>query len=346
MSTPKQERIVLFGGPNAERLVSVASAQNISQGTGAKLWFWSKIGEIYEVSLSELIAHNNPFVKEFIPSTTPIFSNLEMALDDADTRARNPVFILAVHGTVGEDGILQEWLEDRGFKFTGSSSVSSANAFDKVKAVHAVKNAGIQVPQSVICNTADLMDCKKQLLSSFETFGSIVLKPNASGSSDGLVCITDATHIETALNVLAQRQGEDFLIEEMIKGIEITVGVIEREDGAIVALPPSEIRLEKGTTFDYNGKYLGKGSTEITPAQIPQQKIIEAQDVATKAHTLFGCRGYSRTDLFLTDTGFVFIEINTLPGLTKASFIPQELEAAHIPLSQFIEEQITIAQNK
>jgi len=101
--------------------------------------------------------------------------------------------------------------------------------------------------------------------------------------------------------------------------------------------------LEAGRTFDFDGKYLGKGVREITPADVSESIARAAQAVALAAHEAVGCRGYSRTDVIMGKDGPVFLEINTLPGLTRASFIPQQLEAAGIDLRDFLERQIEIA---
>jgi D-alanine-D-alanine ligase len=101
--------------------------------------------------------------------------------------------------------------------------------------------------------------------------------------------------------------------------------------------------LESGRTFDFDGKYLGKGVREITPAAISEEMARAAQRVALTAHQAVGCRGYSRTDVIMGNDGPVFLEINTLPGLTRASFIPQQLAAAGIELRHFLERQIQIA---
>src|SRR5919108_132150 len=133
--------------------------------------------------------------------------------------------------------------------------------------------------------------------------------------------------------------------EQIISGIELTVGVVDGPKGAR-ALPPSEVRLEEGRAFDYEGKYLGKGTREITPAEVPARVSRAAQQVALDAHKALGCEGYSRTDVICSERGPVFLEINTLPGLTRMSFIPQQLAAEGTSMKSFLEGQIALARRR
>ena len=109
------------------------------------------------------------------------------------------------------------------------------------------------------------------------------------------------------------------------------------------ALPASEIVLNEGHSFDYNGKYLGSGTTELTPAPLTEIEMKRAQQVAIQAHKALGCYGYSRTDMILSGQDVYFLETNTLPGLSKPSFVPQQLQAAGMSVEQFISRQLILA---
>ena len=106
------------------------------------------------------------------------------------------------------------------------------------------------------------------------------------------------------------------------------------------------MRLEEGRAFDYEGKYLGKGTREITPAEVPAAVSRAAQDLAVAAHQALGCEGYSRTDAIVSAKGPVFLELNTLPGLTRASFLPQQLAAEGTSMLSFLEGQLAIARRR
>lgn len=333
-----EDTIILFGGQGSERLVSVASAQNIATNLDAALWFWDAQGAVYVVSRAALLAHQKPFENDFTPQSAPVFPNLEEALDSIiDTK---PVIFLAVHGGKGEDGTLQGWLEKRGIRFTGSGKDASERAFNKIAAKDIAQMHNIRIARSMTCSGSDADGCSRLIADARSEFGDIVVKPVESGSSDGLHFLNQGDDSATLLDQLSI-QGETYLIEERIVGREITVGIVEHT-GTLLALPPSEVLVGPGASFDYAAKYLG-GATEITPANLSLDEIRASADIAKRVHTAIGCRGYSRTDLILSSTGFVFLEINTLPGLTKASFIPQQLEAAHIPMKDFVNEQLEIA---
>jgi D-alanine-D-alanine ligase len=104
--------------------------------------------------------------------------------------------------------------------------------------------------------------------------------------------------------------------------------------------------MDEGRAFDFEGKYLGKGTREVTPADAPVAMLASVQQTVLTAHEALGCRGYTRTDVIVTDKGVHFLETNTLPGMTKASFIPQQLAAAGIDVSEFLVEQLWIARNR
>lgn len=169
-----------------------------------------------------------------------------------------------------------------------------------------------------------------------------MVKPIEGGSSVGLCKILKNEDIDSAVKLTADPNAPEFFAEAMLFGPELTVGVFEK-DGKVFALPPSEVITDTGKAFDYAGKYLGVGTKEVTPAEQPPEIIKRAQELAVSVHSALGCRGYSRTDMIVTKSGPILLEINTLPGLTKASFIPQQLAAAHIPIADFIEAQVALA---
>jgi D-alanine-D-alanine ligase len=112
------------------------------------------------------------------------------------------------------------------------------------------------------------------------------------------------------------------------------------------ALPPSEVRMDPGRAFDFAGKYLGKWTREITPAEVSPEVTRAAQELALAAHRALGCVGYSRTDMIVGPQGPVFLELNTLPGLTRMSFIPQQLAAEGTPMLTFLQGQIELAKQR
>jgi D-alanine-D-alanine ligase len=308
--------IILFGGSSEERFVSVASAQNLSSKIPeAKLWFLNKEGCIFVIPSTDLSEHASAFVNEFIPRSKALYKNVSASLAEL----KNQSVIIALHGTEGEDGALQKILEDQGIRFTGSSSQASSLAFDK------------KTEEEISKAQALLTQHKK-----------IVLKPLANGSSVGLFIVTSSEELEASIAEIKSKKLGAYLAEPFITGREITVGVWEKEKGKNIALPCSEVRVLQGRQFDYEGKYLGDGVQELTPAPISEAETLACQKVALSLHQLVGCKGYSRTDLILTEKGPYLLEINTLPGLTKASFIPQQLAVIQVELRDFFAKQLDL----
>ncbi|HEX7150672.1 MAG TPA: ATP-grasp domain-containing protein [Thermoanaerobaculia bacterium] len=330
--------IILFGGTSDERHVSVASAQNVVRTLGNALcWFWSPDGRVHDVSPTELLAHQRPFELDFEPSRPAIWPDLEQALDTMPVD--DPVFFLALHGGAGEDGTVQRLLEARGLPFTGSGSEASANAFDKGRAKELVASA-VQIAESRIARTADeVLDAARDLLSRHER---VVLKPLAAGSSRGLFFVNGSSDLEGIIAKIRALKIA-YIVEQYIAGRELTVGVIDHGEGPF-ALPVIEIEVDAGFSFDYEGKYLGKGTREICPANIPPHMAAAAQATALAAHLALGCEGYSRTDIMAAgEEEMYFLELNTLPGLTISSLVPQELRAADITFRAFLEKQLELA---
>jgi len=333
--------VVLFGGPSGERRVSVATAQNVlTVLPQAVPWFAAADGRIYKPPREEVLQHQQPFTAEFAPQGAPVAASLEAALAGLAT---DTVFFLALHGDWGEDGTVQKLLETRKLAFTGSGSKASADAFDKGIAKGLVKKRGVRIADSLVLPTG-VNHIEAALSGQLARHGRVVAKPVAGGSSVGLHHVHTSDEAHKAAAEIA-KSGQPYLCEEYISGRELTIGVVEGPNGRR-ALPPSEVQIDQGRAFDYEGKYLGKGTVEITPAEVSPAIGLAAQTLALTAHEALGCYGYSRTDLIVDQRGPVFLETNTLPGLTKASFIPQQLAAEGTPIAKFLEEQIELARKR
>jgi D-alanine-D-alanine ligase len=338
----KKDIVLFFGGTSEERLVSVASAQNLAQNYSfSELVFQSRNEQLFKVTLTELLAHQDVFTQEFRPQGIAYAKSLEDVVNDF----RNKVLFLALHGTQGENGQVQSLLEQNKIAFTGSGSKSSHLAFEKNLAKKVIADAGMRLPLDFKFNVQQIT----KLIPKFEKFLNLhkkmILKPTASGSSFGLHIISTHEQLQEALVAIAKEDYETYLAENFIQGRELTVGVVQQDD-ELIALPASEIIINQGRAFDYEGKYLGAGSTELTPAQLESEQLEEVQRMALNAHIAFGCYGYSRTDLILTEQGPCFLETNTLPGLSKPSFFPQQLLAADFLFKNFIEAQIHLAEHR
>ena len=334
------EAILLFGGKSEERLVSVASAQNLAgQYEFSELIFQDKTEKIFRITKAELFAHQDVFRSEFVPKSAAVAESLQAAIPFF----KNKTVFLGWHGAHGENGEVQKLLEAEQILFTGSGSGASKSAFEKNLAKAIILNAGIKVPVELKFKTSEMNSLRSRFEKFLKQHGKVVFKPIGSGSSYGLHIVANEVELESALAAIAQDVFEDYLLENFITGRELTVGVVQ--DGEeLISLPASEIIVEEGHSFDYEGKYLGTAASEITPADLTPEDLEKVQRLALDAHIALGCYGYSRTDIILTGDGPVFLETNTLPGLSKPSFIPQQLLAADIPFRHFIAAQLQLAQ--
>jgi len=321
---------ILFGGTNKERLVSVASAQALHRALPeADLWFWAADDTVHEVRSPTLLNHSRPFEDEFQPGS-PSLGVIEAALDKA--RAEDRVLVLGLHGGRAENGELQAMCELRGIPFTGSGSASSYLAFDKVSAKRFVAIAGVKAPGGVALENIE---------AALAEHGKLIAKPARDGSSYGLIFVNAAQDLVAVRNAA---RTEEYLIEPFIAGAEATCGVLEQSDGALMSLPPVEIiPAEGGFGFDYVAKYLASGTQEICPARFAPEVNAQIMDQALKAHKALSCSGYSRSDFIVTAKGPVYLETNTLPGLTQASLYPKALKAQGIAFADFLHDQIALA---
>lgn len=337
----EQNIILLFGGDSDERLVSVASAQAMAEAiTPKKLWFWHRNGPVYQVTNEELQGHKNPFTNEFIPHGEPVFVDIESSIKSPESHGF--VFLLGLHGGRGENGYVQEILERHHRPFTGSGSRASAVAFNKIATKEALKPLGIKMAPHIIIESKDRESIQQNLKSFFDSYCHIIVKPICGGSSLGCFFIRDLSDISHAASEMA-KQNRIFMAEKIIYGREVTLGVVVI-DGQEKPLVGTEIVLDANRSFDYEGKYLGAGTQEITPARISEQEMREAQRIAVLAHRGLHLRGYSRTDLILAEDGFYYLETNTLPGMSRSSLVPQQLALAGISLRQFLMNLIKEAQ--
>jgi D-alanine-D-alanine ligase len=318
---------ILFGGTNKERLVSVASAQALCEALpDADLWFWHVADTVHEVTPALLVGHKRPFEDEFQPESRGL--PLAQALDRAKADGR--VLVLSLHGGRAENGELQIMCEVRGVPFTGSGSASSHLAFDKTAAKHFAALGGVTSPAGIDLGNLD---------EAFAEYGKLIAKPVKDGSSYGLIYVVARQDLVAVRNAA---KTEEYLIEPFISGTEATCGVLEQSDGKVFTLPPIEIVAAEGR-FDYTAKYLLKSTQEICPGRFSPEVTAQLQDLAVKAHRALSCSGYSRSDFIISAKGPVYLETNTLPGLTKASLYPKMLKAQGIEFTDFLHDQIALA---
>jgi D-alanine-D-alanine ligase len=225
-----------------------------------------------------------------------------------------------IHGTFGEDGHLQKILEDRGIAYTGEGVVASEIAFDKIRTKEKFQEHGVTTPPSEVIHARQRPTIPLP----------IVVKAPRQGSTVGVVIVKNESDLESAV-AEASKYGRELLIEKFVAGRELTIGILGDQ-----ALPILEI-IPKGGFYDFNNKYPflnpqgGGGAEHVCPANIDAGKTKEIQELALRAFRSAGLQVYARVDVILADDGKPYIlEINTIPGMTEASLLPEAAAAAGI----------------
>ena len=313
MSKRKLKVALIFGGTSREREISLQTARTIARYLNP---------EKYKVVSIEIPKGVKRLFKEKID-----------------------VALLALHGPGGEDGTIQGMLELLKLPYTCSGVLASALAMDKARTKRLVVGAGVPVLPDLLIHKRDFTTrALTPLLHGIKRGGysKVVIKPNRLGSSIGITIASGSRAIANGIKE-ALKHDEEILIEPYIQGREITVPVLGNNDP--VALPSVEIvPWRKSTFYDLKAKYEEGGSEHIIPAPLAKHEQIEVKNLALLAHKSLGCRGVTRSDFILNPEGkFYFLEINTIPGMTPMSLVPQSAENAGISFSKLLDELIKLA---
>ncbi|MFR4651507.1 MAG: D-alanine--D-alanine ligase [Phascolarctobacterium sp.] len=243
----------------------------------------------------------------------------------------------AVHGKYGEDGRMQSMLEAAGIPYTGSGVLASAVGMDKSATKRFLLSAGISTPRSLIINkreAGDLVELQKKIVAEFGL--PVVIKAATQGSSIGVVIPKTEEEIVPALED-AFSYSENVLVEECIKGKELTVAMME-ENGEPKPLPVIWIAPHSGA-YDFHSKYT-KGATDYhCPAPLDEKITEHVQDLAKKTYKVLGLRGVARVDIMLDENGQGYVlEANTVPGMTATSLVPKAAAAVGISFPDLCEK--------
>lgn len=230
-----------------------------------------------------------------------------------------------IHGIPGENGEIQMYLDKLKIPQTSSKSEVAKLTFNKNDCKNKLKKINIITPKSLLLNIKDKINIENIL---DEIKMPFFIKPNKGGSSYGISRIDKEKNIINGLKKCF-KEDDEALIEEEIIGREISVGVVNINN-KVIALPPTEI-ISYNTFFDYKAKYEGE-SDEITPAHITKNEEIMIKKISIEIYNFLKLSGFSRSDFILKNNIFYFLEVNTNPGLTKESILPQQAKAANIDL--------------
>jgi D-alanine-D-alanine ligase len=245
----------------------------------------------------------------------------------------------AIHGTPGEDGQLAEILEQLRIPHTSCGQKTAALTFNKRDCLEKVKEWEIPVAKSFIFDQGDPLDIKAIV---HKVGLPCFVKPNRSGSSYGIVKVYEQKDLEEAI-ATALKEDHQLIIEAALVGTEISVGAYVI-NGEVMVLPITEI-ISENDFFDYDAKYNGK-SQEITPARLDVTTVEKVHKNVKKLYQKLGLRGVFRSEFIIVEGIPHLLEVNTIPGLTAASLIPQQLSAAAIELATFFESLLTEAMKK
>ncbi len=303
MPPTKEFRIaVVCGGPSAEAEISRVSGHGVASALKATF------SHVVEMELDRTIGIR--LQKKSIEVVFPV-----------------------LHGPPGEDGTFQGFLEILELPYVGSGVRASACAMDKALAKGIFRAAELPVaPDMVLDRHLGKTEAAKRVIDTLGT--DVVIKPVAQGSALGVHFATTPDGIEEAIQ-RAFVYGERVLVEERIKGKEITVAILERE--GVEALPVIEVRTPQGSWYDFEHRYTPGLSEHVIPAPLPKAQYERTQEIAILAHQALGCRDLSRVDFLVPNEGDpIVLEVNTLPGMTPTSLFPDAASAAGISFEALV----------
>lgn len=328
----KKNIALLAGGYSGEFVISLKTAENIQNNLPADKYNVYKIvinkeGWLYTSGSEHIAVDKNDF---------SISLNGEKIRFDAA--------FIAMHGTPGEDGRIQGYLDMMDIPYTTCNTIVSALTFNKNNCNKVVKDANIVSIANSVLLFRDQPYSIGTILEKLRL--PLFVKPNESGSSLGISKVNEAVDLLPAIQK-AFSEDSQVLIEEFIEGRELTIGVYHLE-GQLQALPPTEIVLGKSAIFDFEAKYTQGDTREITPARIEDDTLKELSAKACQLYRYLNCRGVVRMDFILQkDTNkLFFLEVNTMPGQTEASIVPQQLRCAGIELKDFYTALLEDALNR
>jgi len=262
----------------------------------------------------------------------------------AEERSVDVVFV-ALHGRFGEDGTIQGLLEAAGLPYTGSGVLASALAMDKERAKAVAARAGLRVPRGACVDRRRWEEDRAGVLAGLAGVPGLpaFVKPSGGGSSIGAGAATSAAALGERVDAALAAAEGDALVEELLAGREITCAVLGNRGERPRTLPPVEIVPRGRPFFDYTAKYDPAACEEICPARIDAGERARVEEAAIAAHVALGCDGMSRSDFILVDGEPVFLETNTIPGMTEASLCPRAARAAGIPFPALVDLLVGMA---
>jgi D-alanine-D-alanine ligase len=307
---------IVAGGDSSEYEISVKSAVGVANLLSPKYlvyvimirgtnWFWEdQKGRYYNIDKNDF------------------------TLKTDEHRIRFDAVFIAIHGTPGENGLLQGYFDIMQIPYSSCNAFCSALTFNKQACKLYLKEYGIPMAKNIFFRKENQPDISSIIM---QTGLPCFVKPNDSGSSFGVTKVKSKDELPAAIDA-ALNESNEVMIESFMDGREVACGVVKVKGKAVV-LPVTEI-ISKNEFFDYEAKYTPGKSDEVTPADMPEEITNEIQDLSSTIYDLLGCKGIVRVDFIIINEKPYFLEINTVPGMTEESLIPKQVKAAGIDLAE------------
>jgi D-alanine-D-alanine ligase len=336
---------LLYGGASTEHSVSCVTALGVYSAIDKSKYRVVPIG----ITQSGRFVHHPidpswkladlPTVAADAPSITLTPGSQTVIVDGSEV-VLDLVFPL-LHGPNGEDGSVQGLIQLLGLPYVGNGVLASALAMEKSKAKGVFRDAGLSVaPEIVIERTNYSLDPERELRRAQEFMqGDVFVKPSRSGSSVGVTLVKEKSDLKNAIE-LALSLDQTALVEQRIYGREVECAVLEEPTGELRLSLAGEIVVTGREFYDFEAKYLDGGADLLVPTNLSSQELAKMHELAIKAFRALGCSGLARTDFFLTDSGFVLTEVNTMPGFTPISMYPSLFAATGVSYGELVETLI------
>lgn len=322
LQTMKKNIALVTGGFSGESVISYKSAVTISNNLDRSLF------NVYTIDINP-----DGWFYELPDGRKSEIDKNDFSLQLDNKKIEFDAVFIGMHGTPGEDGKLQGYFDILKLPYTGCDAATSAITFNKRYAVAVAGMAGIAVARSVLL-IKNSFGSPDEIMANLRF--PVFVKPNNGGSSIGMSKVDQASDEIGVAIQKAFREDDQVLVEEMIKGREFTVGVFKTK-GNIIVLPLTEVKAHDDKSFfDFEAKYQGK-STETTPAEVDESIAEKIRETAKKVYTVFNCRGVVRIDfIYQEEEGRPYmLEVNTIPGQSEASIVPQQVKAMGWNLKEF-----------
>ena len=306
----KKHIAILAGGDSSEFPVSMNSAKTIHEHLDK---------EQYHVYL--VVVRGNEWKVEREEQESLPVNKDDFSITLEGTHIRFDCAFIIIHGTPGENGVLQGYFETLRIPYTTSGVLASSLTFNKLFSKRYITRFDVNVSGYHFMRQGDLYQVDEVL---DKTGLPCFVKPNRGGSSFGVTKVTRKEELEGAIEK-AFEEDYEVLVEEYLDGMELTCGLI-KSAGKEWVFPPTEI-VSKKEFFDYEAKYTKGMADEITPARIPEALDRQVRELSSRIYDLFDCRGLVRIDYIYAHERLYFMEVNTIPGMSAASIVPQQIEA-------------------